>query len=56
MLASVYLSQYSKEFFVLPLAIMLLLARRSIAWELDLGGLRAVCTQASCASTGSWSS
>lgn len=33
LLASVYLSQYSKEFFVLPLAIMLLLARRSVAWE-----------------------
>jgi hypothetical protein len=33
LLASVYLSQYSKEFFVLPLAIMLLLARRSTAWE-----------------------
>jgi hypothetical protein len=33
LLASVYLSQYSKEFFVLPLVLMLLLARRSIVWE-----------------------
>ncbi len=33
-LGGVYLSQYSKEFFVLPLAILLLLARRS--WKLEI--------------------
>lgn len=34
LLGSVYLSQYSKEFFVLPLVLILLLARRSVGWEL----------------------
>lgn len=33
LLGSVYLSQYSKEFFVLPLVLMLLRARSSIGWE-----------------------
>ncbi len=33
LLGAVYLSQYSKEFFVLPLAAFLLLARRSIVFE-----------------------
>lgn len=35
LLGSVYLSQYSKEFFVLPLVILLLLARRSLALEIS---------------------
>lgn len=34
LLGGVYLSQYSKEFFVLPLAILLLAARRS--WKLEV--------------------
>lgn len=34
LLGGVYLSQYSKEFFVLPLAMLLLLARRS--WKLEV--------------------
>ncbi|MDX2376586.1 hypothetical protein M4I32_07210 [Microbacterium sp. LRZ72] len=37
LLGGVYLSQYSKEFFVLPLAILLLLARRS--WKLEVAWL-----------------
>lgn len=39
LLGSVYLSQYSKEFFVLPLVILLLFARRSWVIELTWIGL-----------------
>lgn len=39
LLGAVYLSQYSKEFFVLPLVIVLLFARRSVAIEVTWIGL-----------------